>query len=57
MNHQDFCLFYLIVYELQYLLLEPNPDNPLNKEASNEIRRDRTGFDQSAQRAWRVGGV
>ena len=27
-----------IVYGLQYLFLEPNPDDPLNKEAANELQ-------------------
>ena len=49
-----------IVYGLQYLFLEPNPDDPLNKEAADELRRDRAAFEQNAQRAVRggtVGGV
>ncbi len=33
-----------IVYGLQYLFLEPNPEDPLNKEAANElqVRRKKT---------------
>ncbi len=27
-----------IVYGLQYLFLEPNPEDPLNKEAANELQ-------------------
>ena len=27
-----------IVYGLQYLFLEPNPDDPLNVEAADELR-------------------
>ena len=46
-----------IVYGLQYLFLEPNPDDPLNKEAADELRRDRAAFDQNAQRAVRGGSV
>ena len=46
-----------IVYGLQYLFLESNPDDPLNKEAADELRRDRNAFDQNAQRAVRGGSV
>ena len=46
-----------IVYGLQYLFLEPNPDDPLNKEAAEQLRRDRAAFEQSAQRAIRGGSV
>jgi ubiquitin-conjugating enzyme E2 M len=27
-----------VVYGLQYLFLEPNPDDPLNREAANELQ-------------------
>ena len=30
-----------VVYGLQYLFLEPNPDDPLNKEAAEEMRANR----------------
>ena len=33
-----------IVYGLQYLFLEPNPDDPLNKEAATELQANREEF-------------
>ena len=30
-----------IVYGLQYLFLEPNPDDPLNKDAAHELQSNR----------------
>ena len=33
-----------IVYGLQYLFLEPNPDDPLNKEAATELQANRDKF-------------
>ena len=33
-----------IVYGLQYLFLEPNPDDPLNKEAATELQANRDEF-------------
>ena len=46
-----------IVYGLQYLFLEPNPDDPLNKEAADELRRDRAAFERNAHKAMRGGAV
>ncbi|BFZ63929.1 NEDD8-conjugating protein ubc12 [Saitoella coloradoensis] len=33
-----------VMVGLQYLFLEPNADDPLNKEAAEDLRRDREGF-------------
>merc|ERR1712243_195780 len=38
-----------IVYGLQYLFLEPNPDDPLNKEAALELQSNRRLFEQIVQ--------
>ncbi|PRD36870.1 UNVERIFIED_CONTAM: Ubc12 [Trichonephila clavipes] len=33
-----------VVYGLQYLLLEPNPHDPLNKSAAEMLKSDKTSF-------------
>eukprot|EP01024_Parvocaulis_polyphysoides_P053081 TRINITY_DN5275_c0_g1_i2.p4 TRINITY_DN5275_c0_g1~~TRINITY_DN5275_c0_g1_i2.p4 ORF type:complete len:122 (-),score=15.56 TRINITY_DN5275_c0_g1_i2:326-691(-) len=40
-----------ILWGLQYLFLEPNPDDPLNKDAAEYFRRDRKRFEIVVQRA------
>jgi ubiquitin-conjugating enzyme E2 M len=44
-----------IVYGLQYLFLEPNPEDPLNREAANELQVNRRLFEQNVQRTMRGG--
>jgi len=44
-----------IVYGLQYLFLEPNPEDPLNKEAAHELQTNRRLFEQNVQRTIRGG--
>ncbi|RKP17992.1 NEDD8-conjugating enzyme UBC12, partial [Rozella allomycis CSF55] len=44
-----------IVYGLQFLLLEPNPDDPLNKEAAEVLRSDRKAFANNVARALKGG--
>lgn len=46
-----------IVYGLQYLFLEPNPDDPLNKEAAYELQSNRRSFEQSVYRTMRGGHI
>uniref|UniRef100_A0A914WJ04 E2 NEDD8-conjugating enzyme n=1 Tax=Plectus sambesii TaxID=2011161 RepID=A0A914WJ04_9BILA len=46
-----------IVYGLQYLFLEPNPEDPLNKEAAEVLQSNRKQFEQNVQRAMRGGQV
>ncbi|XP_044749873.1 NEDD8-conjugating enzyme Ubc12 [Coccinella septempunctata] len=49
-----------IVYGLQYLFLEPNPEDPLNKEAAEVLSSNRRVFETNVQKAMRggyVGGV
>jgi len=46
-----------IVYGIQYLFLEPNPDDPLNKEAAEALRQNRRIFEQNVQRTMRGGYI
>ncbi|XP_023028725.1 NEDD8-conjugating enzyme UbcE2M isoform X2 [Leptinotarsa decemlineata] len=46
-----------IVYGLQYLFLEPNPEDPLNKEAAEVLTNNRRLFEQNVQKAIRGGYV
>ncbi|KAK5642648.1 hypothetical protein RI129_008815 [Pyrocoelia pectoralis] len=46
-----------IVYGLQYLFLEPNPEDPLNKEAAEVLTSNRRLFEQNVQKAMRGGYV
>ncbi|GFG30317.1 hypothetical protein Cfor_02129 [Coptotermes formosanus] len=46
-----------IVYGLQYLFLEPNPEDPLNKEAAEVLQSNRRLFEQNVQKAMRGGYV
>ena len=49
-----------IVVGLQFLFLEPNPDDPLNKEAAQVLRQDRKAFEQfvkSSMRGSSVSGI
>jgi ubiquitin-conjugating enzyme E2 M len=43
-----------ILVGLQYLFLEPNADDPLNKEAAEDLRRDRSQFANNVKRS--LGG-
>ncbi|RWS17651.1 NEDD8-conjugating enzyme Ubc12-like protein [Dinothrombium tinctorium] len=45
-----------IVYGLQYLFLEPNPEDPLNKEAAEVLQNNRRLFEQNVRKAM-LGGV
>ncbi|KAK2707025.1 NEDD8-conjugating enzyme Ubc12-like [Artemia franciscana] len=46
-----------VVYGLQYLFLEPNPEDPLNKEAADVLQTNRRLFEQNVQRSMRGGTV
>jgi len=46
-----------IVYGLQYLFLEPNPEDPLNKEAADVLQNNRRTFEQNVQKSMRGGYV
>ncbi|CAD7004638.1 nedd8-conjugating enzyme Ubc12 [Ceratitis capitata] len=40
-----------IVYGLQFLFLEPNPEDPLNKEAADQLQSNRALFERNVLRA------
>ncbi|KAI5835978.1 hypothetical protein K523DRAFT_325051 [Schizophyllum commune Tattone D] len=46
-----------VMVGLQYLFLEPNPDDPLNKEAAQEMVKNRDVFVQNVKTAMRGGSV
>eukprot|EP00795_Rhopilema_esculentum_P011464 gene11464-21673_t len=46
-----------IVYGLQYLFLEPNPEDPLNKDAAEILRQNRRLFEQNVARSMRGGYI
>lgn len=46
-----------IVYGLQYLFLEPNPDDPLNKDAAEVLQNNRRVFEQNVRKAMSGGYV
>ncbi|KAG8950465.1 NEDD8-conjugating protein ubc12 [Tulasnella sp. 424] len=46
-----------VMVGLQYLFLEPNPDDPLNKEAAEDLRRDRDAFIQNVKRTMNGGSL
>jgi ubiquitin-conjugating enzyme E2 M len=45
-----------VVYGLQFLFLEPNPDDPLNKDAARELQANRRLFEANVSKTLR-GGV
>lgn len=46
-----------IVYGLQYLFLEPNPEDPLNKEAAEVLQNNRRLFEQNVTKSMRGGHI
>nr|ODN93729.1 ubiquitin-conjugating enzyme E2 M [Cryptococcus depauperatus CBS 7855] len=46
-----------IMIGIQYLFLEPNPDDPLNKDAAEDFRRNRDVFISHVKTAMRGGSV
>ncbi|KAH9500010.1 Nedd8-conjugating enzyme UbcE2M [Bulinus truncatus] len=46
-----------IVYGLQYLFLEPNPEDPLNKEAAEVLQTNRRLFEQNVAKSMRGGHI
>ena len=46
-----------IIYGLQYLFLDPNPDDPLNKEAAEMMRDNPRQFEQNVKRSIQGGQV
>ncbi|KAH9366325.1 hypothetical protein HPB48_006223 [Haemaphysalis longicornis] len=46
-----------VVYGLQFILLEPNPEDPLNKEAAEVLKTDRKQFEKQVRTAMAGGYV
>jgi len=46
-----------VVYGIQYLFLEPNPDDPLNKEAAEVLKKNRTQFEKNLKKSMRGGYI
>lgn len=46
-----------IVYGLQFLFLEPNPSDPLNKEAADMLQANRRAFELTVQKSMKGGYV
>jgi len=46
-----------VIYGLQYLFLEPNPSDPLNKEAAEDLRRNIEAFKRNVRNSMRGGSV
>lgn len=46
-----------VMIGLQYLFLEPNADDPLNKEAAEDLRVNRDAFQQNVRASLRGGHV
>lgn len=46
-----------ILIGLQFLFLDPNPNDPLNKDAANDLKRDQNNFKRNVYNAMRGGRV
>ncbi|KAI9494115.1 putative ubiquitin-conjugating enzyme E2 [Zychaea mexicana] len=46
-----------VLVGLQYLFLEPNADDPLNKEAAEDLRQNRSGFASNVKRSLAGGAL
>jgi len=46
-----------VIVGLQFLFLEPNPADPLNKEAAEDLKRDREGFKRNVRSAMKGNEV
>jgi len=46
-----------VMVGLQYLFLEPNADDPLNKEAAEDLKRDRDNFIRNVKSSLKGGTV
>jgi len=46
-----------VIYGVQFLLLEPNPDDPLNKEAADVLRNNKRVFEQNVHKSLRGGSI
>ena len=46
-----------IIYGLQFLFLEPNPEDPLNKEAAQELIKNRSLFEKNVVKTMKGGSL
>lgn len=46
-----------VIVGMQFLFLEPNASDPLNKEAAEDLRSNREGFRRNARTAMGGGSV
>lgn len=46
-----------VIYGLQYLFLEPNPEDPLNKEAAECLQNNKRLFEQNVYKSLRGGYI
>jgi len=46
-----------VMVGLQYLFLEPNADDPLNKEAAEDLRKNRSVFTENVRQSLRGGTI
>jgi len=46
-----------VVYGLLHLFLDPNPNDPLNQEAAEELRKSKVDFGRLVDRSLRGGTV
>jgi ubiquitin-conjugating enzyme E2 M len=46
-----------VIVGMQFLFLEPNASDPLNKEAAEDLRSNREGFRRNARTAMGGGAV
>lgn len=46
-----------VIVGLQFLFLEPNPSDPLNKEAADDLRQNREGFKRNVRASMSGGTV
>lgn len=44
-------------YALQFLFLEPNASDPLNKEAAEDLRSNREGFKRNVRTSMSGGAI
>jgi ubiquitin-conjugating enzyme E2 M len=56
-RYTDSCAMKLTQRKLQFLFLEPNASDPLNKEAADDLRSNREGFKRNVRTAMSGGSV
>ena len=46
-----------VIYGVQFLFLEPNPEDPLNKEAAEVLQNNKRLFEQNVYKSMRGGYI